>query len=122
MTDYVAKADAKQIPNATPEDWLAIDRKWELLPGDQGEHDFLPANTFADTYQRLASYAENCGGLAIRRSRSIELSCSAGFFILEFGGDCDDRCIKVRYGNGSVYWDASKPRRISWGYQSSNVD
>lgn len=119
------------------EEALQIDQKYNLLPGGQGEHDFSPADTKEKIYDRLASFAEDCGGGASWHEDRISLGTNGeGTYRLLFNDA--GKLIKVtrthwedaRQEDGSwylklirevLYWDSRRARTHGSYFQNSNV-
>jgi hypothetical protein len=112
--------------NRTDADWAAIDARYNLLPGDQGEHDFSVIESFVEVYDRLNNYAEECGGLASANRSAKRIYLCAGYegeYRIYFSDDLS-RVIRVAAidgGNETPYWDSSKPRKYDGYYQTGNV-
>lgn len=109
---------------------LAIDQKYKMLPGGQGEHEFWLSGGYHRVSADLCNFAEQCGGYfgGIGAGLRARLStCDCGDFLITISPDKThvvkiEQVVEGRDRQPILYWDARRERVEDYGYQIGNAD
>jgi hypothetical protein len=102
---------------------LAIDKRYKMLPGGQGEHEFWVQDSRGKVAADLNRFAEQCGGYYEFGNPGVLHTCNCGVFLIHFAAD-RSRVAKIEQlfapNRLVLYWDERRERNVGDYYQGRN--